>query len=290
MYKKMNFFSGPGLKLTAIIENPPAAKGKKPGIVICNGPGGGKDGFLVEEVSHWLAKAGYVALRFDYRGIGDSDGPKNRLIPLEQAEDIRNALTFLQQQPGVDPARIGLWGAATGGANATYVAGIDQRVKCLVCVNGMRDLGDWLRVTRRYWEWLELLKLVDDDRARRVITGSSEQLETLVPPRPATPGFILKQATERSSLKRGLTLESVEAMINFKPETVVAKIAPRAAMWVCARLDTLLPIEHSVTMFEKAGEPKKLHIIEGVEHHALYSEKPFKEMMDASIAWLKEQL
>ena len=122
------------------------------------------------------------------------------------------------------------------------------------------------------------------------MTGSSDLVEVLVPPRPTTPSFILKAAPERSSLKRGLTLESVEAMINFKPQTVVAQIAPRAAMWVCARLDTLLPIEHYITMYELACEPKKLHIIEGVEHHALYSKEPFEETMKVSTEWFNQHL
>lgn len=288
MEERVSFYSGAGLKLAAILEKPEADNKARPAVVICNGPGGGKDG-LAERVSHWLVAADYIVLRFDYRGIGESDGPKSRLIPLEQAEDIGNAVTFLQQQKGVDPQRIGLWGVATGGAAATWAAGTDRRVKCLVCANGMSDLGAWLRDNRRYWEWVELLKLLEEDRVKRVLTGVPGMLETpLIPPNPNTQRY--RDQFFKDKPMALLTLESVEAMVNFRPIEVVPRIAPRAAMWICARQETLIPTEQIVAAYEKAGEPKRLYFIEGVEHHQLYTPGPFEEMMKVSVEWFNQQL
>jgi hypothetical protein len=297
MEKRVSFYSGPGLKLVAILENPAQRKSRKPGIVLCNGPGGGKDG-LVDQVSHWFARAGYMVLRFDYRGIGESEGLRNRLIPLEQVEDARNALTFLQQQDGVDPECLGLWGAATGGANVSYLSGVDNRVKCMVSVNGMGDLGRWFRTIRRYWEWLEFIKRLEADRVNRVKTGKSELVETreIITRDPATQHYVeaaQKLLPKRTAYKSYLTLESAEAMMAFKPELVVGRIAPRASMWICASLDTLVPNEQSITMYENAQEPKNLLIIEAEaedQHHALYSGKPFEQMMTASTDWFDAYL
>jgi hypothetical protein len=47
---------------------------------------------LMPAVSQWLNRIGLVALRFSYRGVGESEGPAYRLIPLEQVEDIRKPL------------------------------------------------------------------------------------------------------------------------------------------------------------------------------------------------------
>ena len=168
MERNVFFYSGPGLKLTGILATPSnyeEGSGKRPGIVICQGPGGYKNPkvlkmeTLVSAVSNWLSREGYVSLRFNYRGVGESEGPEYRLIPMEQAEDIGNAITFLQQQGEVDTSRIGLFGSATGGANVSYVAGVDSLVKCMVGVNSMGDLGRWMRSIRRYWEWLECCQL-----------------------------------------------------------------------------------------------------------------------------------
>ncbi|MBN2107401.1 MAG: alpha/beta fold hydrolase, partial [Deltaproteobacteria bacterium] len=158
--KKVSFFTGQGLQLAAILETPadmPGGTQRLPGVVLCQGPGGAKGGVLID-VAKRLTAAGFVVLYFDYRGFGESQGRQRILLPLEQVEDIRCALTWLGQQPEVDTERLGLWGAATGGAHASYVAGTDNRVKCMVSVSGMGDCGRWFRTMRPYWQWQELLK------------------------------------------------------------------------------------------------------------------------------------
>jgi len=48
--------------------------------------------------------------------------------------DIRNAITFLQGEPGVDPARIGVWGTGVSGGHVVATAAADARVKAGVAV------------------------------------------------------------------------------------------------------------------------------------------------------------
>jgi len=304
MEKKVYFYSGPGLKLTGTLSVPSDYEGgadKRPGVVLCQGPGGYKNpkavamDSLMPAVSQWLNRVGVVVLRFSYRGVGESEGPAYRLIPLEQVEDIRNAMTFIQQQEEVDANSIGLFGAATGGANVSYVAGIDPRVKCMVSVSGMGDLGRWARSSRRYWEWLEWLKTLDQDRVDRVLTGKSRivSMTDIVPPDPATQREAAKMAEISDKIKApmmSLSLESAEAMGSFRPETVVDRISPGAALWICAGNDTLLPIDESRSMYEKAKEPKKLVIMEEAEHHALYHTPAFEQVMIHTTEWFDTYL
>jgi len=152
--RKVWFYSGPGVRLAGIIELPPDYQEgqKRPGIVLAHGPGGAKEK-LLPDVSRFFAAGGYAVLRFDYRGFGESDGPKDRLIPLENVDDVLAAVTFLQQQPEVDPARTGLWGTGTGGANVIWAAAVDSRVKAVVCANGQGDIGRWMRTLRPPEDW-----------------------------------------------------------------------------------------------------------------------------------------
>ena len=211
-------------------------------------------------------------------------------------EDIRNAVTFLQQQEAVDANRIGLLGVATGGANVSYVAAVDQRIKCMVSANGMGDLGRWMRSVRRYWEWVEFNKMLDADRVQRVLTGKSrlvEQKEIIVndPESAQTRAQMEKQQPDISKTpQRLLSLESAEAIINFRPEMVVDRISPRAAMWICAENDTLVPPEEPQSMFQKAGEPKKLATLNGENHHGLYTGNGFKKMMICATEWFDTYL
>lgn len=59
---------------------------------------------------------------------------RKRLLPETQLIDIRNAITFLQGEPGVDPARIGVWGTGVSGAHVVALAATDARVKAGVAV------------------------------------------------------------------------------------------------------------------------------------------------------------
>ncbi len=101
-----------------------------PAVVLCHGFSGIRE-ILLPPYADFFSQNGFAACVFDYRGFGDSEGERGRLVPAEQVVDIRNAITFLETLPQVDPARIGLWGTSFGGANAIYAAAIDTRVKCL---------------------------------------------------------------------------------------------------------------------------------------------------------------
>ena len=82
---------------------------RRPGIVLCHGFTGLR-ALILGDYAKVFVDAGFVAFTFDYRGFGGSEGEKWRLIPLEQIDDIRNAISFFEAQPQVDPERIGPMG------------------------------------------------------------------------------------------------------------------------------------------------------------------------------------
>src|SRR4051812_21269586 len=83
---------------------------KAPTIVMGHGFTAVKDQALPDFAERFTA-AGFVTLAFDYRYFGESDGePRGQLLPLEQVEDFRNAITWVSKQSEVDPQRIGIWG------------------------------------------------------------------------------------------------------------------------------------------------------------------------------------
>jgi dienelactone hydrolase len=55
-------------------------------------------------------EAGHVCAAFDYSGFGTSDGEGGRMFPKEEISDVLNSVTFLKQQPQVNPRVIGLLG------------------------------------------------------------------------------------------------------------------------------------------------------------------------------------
>jgi len=131
--------------------------GKSPAVVLA--PGWGETAASVEKYAARFAEKGMVAMAIDYRGWGKSGGyvylaenvqfddrlrfsqhtakvriRRKRLIPDDQVDDIRNAISYLQGEPGVDRARIGVWGTGMSGAHAMVIAGIDPRIKTVVAL------------------------------------------------------------------------------------------------------------------------------------------------------------
>ena len=181
MERQVSYYSE-GTKMSAVLYVPDGAGPDRPlpGIVLCHGFTGIKELILADYASRFAA-AGYVALAFDYRGFGESEGERGRLIPVEQVRDIRNSITFMETLDEVDPERIGLWGTSYGGANVVQVAGIDQRPKCVVAQVGFGDGGRGLS-RRPPEETAPIREMIGNERKKRVLTGESTMVDPLHDP------------------------------------------------------------------------------------------------------------
>jgi pimeloyl-ACP methyl ester carboxylesterase len=75
-----------------------------------------------------LADAGFVVLRYDKRGIGQSGGRAENVTLADYAEDARAAVKFLTSRKDVDGKRIALAGHGEGGLVALMAAALEKRV------------------------------------------------------------------------------------------------------------------------------------------------------------------
>src|SRR5437667_10060636 len=78
---------------------------KRAGIVLCHGYTGVRNLYL-PDIARVLNEAGYVVLSFDYKGWGDSEGPRTRLAPYSRVADVQAALSFLAAQDAADADRL----------------------------------------------------------------------------------------------------------------------------------------------------------------------------------------
>ncbi|MEM2145761.1 MAG: alpha/beta hydrolase [Candidatus Jordarchaeaceae archaeon] len=291
MERKVSFYSA-GLKLAGIVRIPEDYKKgeKKAAIVLCHGFTGIKE-WLIPPYAEAFTKAGYVTLTFDYRGFGESEGIRGRLIPMEQVEDIRNAISFMETLEEVDENRIGLWGSSFGGSNAIYTAGIDPRPKCVVA---QVCFGDGERTAKSYLSgdvidtFLDAIKY---DRRMRVLTGESTYIkQTDVLSDPESVEAFNRDIKKLPQLETMLPMEFVENLIIYKPENVVHLISPRALLLIQAEKDPIMSPVEAKSLYEKAGEPKKLVTLEGVTHFQIYQGEGLEKSIRLAIDWFKEYL
>src|ERR671931_1697475 len=134
-------FPSAGLKLSGVVHLPPGLRPseRRGAFLVLHGFGSNKTSSNTMQPTKVLSELGYVVLRFDMRGCGESEGEFGRVICLEQVEDTRSALTFLAKHPAVDPARIGVIGSSFGGAVAVYTGGVDERVAAVISNGGWGD-------------------------------------------------------------------------------------------------------------------------------------------------------
>jgi len=262
---------------------------RRPGIVLCHGYSGIRK-VILPDYAKFFVDAGYVALSFDYRGFGGSEGPKWRIMALEQIDDIRNAVTFLEAQPEVDPDRIGVWGTSNGGAHAPYVAGVDQRVKVAVGQVGYGDGYRFIMQTRTPEERAALEKRLADNRRSLVLTGKGTA---------ASCGDLLGSSTTRAFFVEALKVlpelyseipwESAEKTMEYRPIDVVDRIAPRALLLIGAEKDELCRFDHYEQLYAKAGEPKKLVGLP-ITHYEIYTPEWVAKSAKLAIEWYDEHL
>jgi hypothetical protein len=262
MRTREHTFYSDGVRLDGLLQLPdrPATSGRYPAIVLCSGYQGLKE---LIPAKFWgpLTEAGFACFAFDYRGFGTSDGQRGRLLPEEWIEDIQNAVTFLQQQPELDPERVGLLGWGFGGGVVVSAAARDERVKAVACLNGVGDGGRAVRRASPPGAWETIQGWIAEDRVRRVLTGVSRLVSpwAVVPLDPVTQVVVTDEMYgEHDRFGTDVSLQSAEAYYAFRPELEADRISPRPLLLIHGARNGLHLVDEARSLYEYAGQPKEL--------------------------------
>lgn len=271
------FFSG-RLRLDADLHLPDTAGPPPPVVIACSGYQGLKV-IHPQRFARALNPLGYAVLAFDYRGFGASEGERGRLAPQDWAEDVRAAVDRLTAAGEVDADRIGLLGWGLGGGVVVQTAADDPRVRAVACVNGIADGSRSTRAMHDTATWTALLDRVAADRGHRALAGRSEitspwdvvrlDLDT------ATDGYVDEELYKAPGFGAGVTLESADLLLRFRPQDVVHRIAPRPLLVVHGERNRLHVPEEARALYEHAGEPRELVLLPGAGHTEwMYDDHP----------------
>jgi hypothetical protein len=129
--ESLTFPSG-DLTLEGLLHRPPIVS--HPAVVVCHPHplfGGDMHNSVVTAVCQALVQAGIAALRFNFRGVGRSQGRFGDGVG--EREDAAAALVYLRRREGVDPAKVGLAGYSFGAAVALMAAA--EQVAALVAIS-----------------------------------------------------------------------------------------------------------------------------------------------------------
>jgi uncharacterized protein len=134
--RPINFSSRgqPSLLLEGVLHTPTDAE-LAPIIILCHPQPASSDmrDTLNIALARRLAETGILALRFNFRGVGKSQGQQTdgHLEPL----DLAGAIDYALSQPGGNPAKICVIGHGFGAYIALLYAPFDTRIRTIVSIS-----------------------------------------------------------------------------------------------------------------------------------------------------------
>jgi pimeloyl-ACP methyl ester carboxylesterase len=137
-----------GFNLVGTLSKPASAGAARlPAVLLIGGSGPTDRDELVfgipifGQLADAIADAGFIVLRYDKRGVGQSGGRPEAATLTDFANDARAAVRFLDDRRDVDPKRIAVLGHSEGGAVAMLAAAREKRIASLVLVSTIGTTG-----------------------------------------------------------------------------------------------------------------------------------------------------
>lgn len=271
---------------------------RAPAIVMAHGFSAVKEMFGLARYAERFCEAGFVTLVFDFRFLGASDGkPRGRIVAHEQCEDIQNAITWLVRQPDVDANRVGVWGTSYSGGHVLHLATVDPRIRAVV--SQVPTINPLEQVVRRSGpDGLEQLKvMLAADRERRFDGHPTGSVKVVAPlgelsalSVPEAFEAMSREAAVAPSWQNSVTLDSLEDYVQYAPTANIPLISPTPMLMVVAERDSLIPADLATAAFERAGEPKKLHVA-ACGHFEIYEREPwFSGAVSCMVDWYQQHL
>ena len=302
MERKVEFKSR-GETCKGMLHVPDGAKGRLPLLVMAGGWCYTKE-IVMPHYARYFEDAGIATLLFDYRHFGESSGePRQHIDPWEQVEDYKNAISYAETLPEVDPHRIGIWGISYSGGHVLIVAATDPRVKWAVSTIPVVEGFTTQRRCHGERRFAELLAVIAADRKKRYETGGPGDTIPMSSTKPhdelsAWPfphvyeAFIDIKRKEAPRHEHYSTVESVELLLMYTVFPYSARIVDTPGLMTVAKGDNITSADLEIAAFNAITNPNKtLAIVEGVTHMSLYSNRDhLAKVGEIQSRWLTQVL
>lgn len=219
-----------------------------------------------------LLDRGIAAASFDKRGVGESTGDWRDTGPAEQAADVAAQLARVRQTPGVDPARLGLFGHSQGGWVVLEVAAADPAVAFVITNSGP---GVTMARQERYATEAHMTAAGAPADAVAGALATQDALVALVRNGADIETVQAAAGEDGHGPADAAELELVRRWLDHDPRPALERLTcPLLAIF--GELDLVTPVDDSVAVFRaaRAGRPGDLDIETLAADHRLQSGEP----------------
>jgi alpha-beta hydrolase superfamily lysophospholipase len=187
-------------------------------------------------VAEILHHRGYQVLVASLRGHDVNDGDRVS-FGLREMKDLGAFHEYLRAKPGVDPARVGVFGVSMGGTISIRFAAATPGIRALVSDCAFSSVADTV--------------------------GTSVRFFTGLPEFPFAPAIVFWTEWEL-----GGSVDDLDAT------KWISQIAPRPVLLLQGGADEVVSPESGARLFEAAGEPKELWFDADVGHAEFLKKRP----------------
>jgi pimeloyl-ACP methyl ester carboxylesterase len=222
-----------------------------PAVCLCHGvpsgnpPEPGDGGY--PELAERICSHRYPVFFFNFRGTGDSGG--NLDMP-GWTRDLQAVADYILCLDSLPSQRLYLVGFSGGAAASVYVASRDTRISGIIACACPADFS----------------LLLERGNARSIVESYREI-------------GAIRDADFPQSAEAWLN-----AFIAMTPEKHIGGIAPRPLYIIHGSDDNVVPVSHAYRLFDKAGDPRELKIVENAVHRLRREPVVIAAILD----WLKQ--
>ncbi len=229
-------FTNEGEKLSGMFHLP--EKTPAPSIVYCPGFTGHKIEAhrLFVHAARYMARAGFLVLRFDFRGSGESEGMFESMTVSGEISDLKKAITLTLGRKEAQGKKVGVLGLSLGAAVSILTAADDDRIGAVCSWSGPASFN-------------ASFQAAESIMGRPINMANLSQMDYIDMPS----GYRLGRAFLLDIMKHDVSGSC-------------ARISPRPILIVHGTLDQLVPVQDAERLFLSAREPKEKILIHEADH------------------------
>ena len=255
-----------GFNIGATITRPANVAGRLPAVILTGGAeADDRDGTsygvpILANLAGAISQAGFLAVRYDRRGYGQSGGRRESATISDLSDDLRTIVKWLADRKDIDPKRIAVLGHGEGAWIALLAAARDKRIAVIVSIDAPSTTGAELMLEEQQ-HLLDRLKASPAERAQKIDLQRKIQAAVLsgkgwesVPP----------------DLRKQVDTPWTQSVLSFDPARVIEDVR-QPMLFIHADLDRQIPVSHVERLVDLARKESKSKAVEvvtvrGVNH------------------------
>jgi pimeloyl-ACP methyl ester carboxylesterase len=291
-----------GATITRPVSPPAPASGaasRTPAVILLGESGeGDRDGFAfgtptLAQLAGAMANAGFLAVRYDKRGFGQSGGRSESATIQDYAEDVRGVVRWLLQRKDIDPKRIAVVGHGEGAWVALLAAAREKRIAAVASIAGPSATGSELMLEQQQ-QSLALLTLTPEEREQKIAT--QKRIHSAV---------VTGKGWENISRddRRAADTPWFQSLLTYDPAKVLKDVR-QPLLFLHGGLDKQVPVAHAERLADFArtlsdSKSVEVVVVRGVNHllvpaitgdiseyHSLTDRNVSTDVSGAVSAWL----